>query len=90
MTFDKIKFAHRKKVIMKLDVDSDGLISYDDLYSVLLRYRDTLYFKFYNNSSIPNINLFSKEMLSKEKNSCNLRKALVLYENEKYKSFRLV
>ena len=56
-----------KKVIMKLDVDSDGLISYDDLYSVLLRYRDTLYFKFYNNSSIPNINLFSKEMLSKEK-----------------------
>ena len=56
-----------KKVIMKLDVDADGLISYDDLYSVLLRYRDTLYFKFYNNSSIPNINLFSKEILSKEK-----------------------
>ena len=56
-----------KKVIMKFDVDSDGQLSYDDLYSVLLRYRDTLYFKFYNNSSIPNINLFSKDMLSKDK-----------------------
>ena len=56
-----------KKVIMKLDIDSDGLLSYDDLYSVLLRYRDTLYFKYYNNSCNPNINLFSKDLLSKEK-----------------------
>ena len=31
-----------KKVILKLDLDSDGLISYDDLYAILYRYKDTL------------------------------------------------
>ena len=56
-----------KKVIQKLDIDSDGLISYDDLYGVLLRYRDTLYFKYYNNSNNANINLFTKDFLPQEK-----------------------
>ena len=56
-----------RKVIQKLDLDSDGLISYDDLYSVLLRYRDTLYFKYYNNSNNANITLFTKDILSKDK-----------------------
>ena len=65
-----------KKVIMQLDLDSDGLISYEDLYSVLLRYRDTLYFKYYNNSNIPNINLFTKDILSQEKISVICEKLL--------------
>ena len=56
-----------KKVIQKLDIDSDGVISYDDLYSVLLRYRDTLFFKYYNNANNANINLFTKDSLTKEK-----------------------
>ena len=56
-----------RKVIQKLDLDSDGLISYDDLHAVLLRYRDTLYFKYYNNSNNANINLFTKDILSQEK-----------------------
>ena len=56
-----------KKVIQKLDIDSDGLISYNDLYGILMRYKDTLYFKYYNNSNNANINLFSKDTLSQEK-----------------------
>jgi len=56
-----------KKVIMLLDLDSDGLFSYEDLYSILLRYRDTLYFKYYNNSNNLDINLFTKDVLSQAK-----------------------
>ena len=63
----KSNFPIDKKVIQQLDLDSDGLISYDDLYGLLLRYRDTLYFKYYNNSNNENINLFSKDTLSQEK-----------------------
>ena len=63
----KSNISIEKKVIMKLDLDSDGLFSYEDLYSVLLRYRDTLYFKYYNNSNYTNILLFPKDVLSKDK-----------------------
>ena len=56
-----------KKVMQKMDLDSDGLISYDDLYGILLRYRDTSYFKYYNNSNYENINLYNKDYLSIEK-----------------------
>ena len=52
-----------EKIILKLDVDSDGLICYDDLKSILKRYTLTSYFKYDNNSNSPNINLFSKETL---------------------------
>ena len=62
---EKIKLD--RKVIQKLDIDSDGLISYSDLYAILFRYKDTLYFKYYNNSNDANINLFSKDSLSEEK-----------------------
>ena len=65
--FIKSNFSIDKKVIQLLDLDSDGLISYDDLYGILLRYKDTLYFKYYNNSNNLNINLFSKDALSQEK-----------------------
>ena len=70
-----------KKVIQKLDIDSDGLISYDDLYSVLLRYRDTLYFKYYNNANDANINLFTKDSLSKEKIRIIAQKLLAYMKN---------
>ena len=56
-----------EKIILKLDIDSDGLISYDDIKSVLKRYNLTSYFKYDNNSRNPNISLFSKETLSEEK-----------------------
>ena len=52
-----------EKIILKLDIDSDGLISFEDLKSVLKRYSLTSYFKYDNNSNTPNINLFSKETL---------------------------
>ena len=56
-----------EKIILKLDIDSDGLISFGDLKSVLKRYNVTSYFKYDNNSKNPNINLFSKETLSQDK-----------------------
>ena len=70
-----------KKVILKLDIDSDGVISYDDLYSILLRYKDTLYFKYYNNSNDTNINLFTKDSLSKNKLRIIAQKLLIYMKN---------
>ena len=55
------------KIIQKLDVDADGLISFDDLKAVLKRYSGTLYFKYSNDSSSPNIKLFSKETMNERK-----------------------
>ena len=56
-----------EKIILKLDIDSDGLISYEDLKSVLKRYTLTSYFKYDNDSGNPNVNLFSKETITEEK-----------------------
>ena len=78
-----------KKVIQKLDLDSDGLISYNDLYGVLLRYKDTLYFKYYNNSNNPNINLFTKDILSKEKLNIICEKFLSYMKNKNITSYGL-
>ena len=54
-------------IIQKLDVDSDGLISFEDLTSVLKRYIHTSFFKYANDSSSPDINLYSKEQMSIDK-----------------------
>ena len=54
-------------IIQKLDVDPDGLISFEDLTSVLKRYIHTSFFKYTNDSSSPEINLYSKEQMSLEK-----------------------
>ena len=54
-------------IILKLDIDGDGLISFDDLKSVLKRYTLTSYFRYDNDSNSPNINLYSKETLPPEK-----------------------
>jgi Ca2+-binding EF-hand superfamily protein len=56
-----------EKAILKLDVDSDGLISYEDMKSILKRYNVTNFFKYYNKISNPQINFFSKENLSDDK-----------------------
>ena len=63
----KLKFNIPDYIIQKLDIDSDGMISYDDLYSVLKRFIYTSYFKYTNDSTNPNINLFSDEKMSIEK-----------------------
>ena len=55
------------KIIQKLDIDSDGLISIEDLKAVLKRYNGTLYFKYGNDSTDPNIKLFSKETMNEKK-----------------------
>ncbi len=55
------------KIIQKLDVDADGLISFDDLKAVLKRFSGTLYFKYSNDSTSPNIKLFSKETMNERK-----------------------
>ena len=55
------------KIIQKLDIDADGLISIEDLKGVLKRYNGTLYFKYSNDSTKPNINLFSKETMQEKK-----------------------
>ena len=55
------------KIIQKLDIDADGLISFYDLKVVLKRYNGTLYFKYYNDSTSPNIKLFSKETMTERK-----------------------
>ena len=55
------------KIIQKLDVDADGLVSLDDLKAVLKRYNGTLYFKYSNDSTSPNMKLFSKETMNERK-----------------------
>ena len=55
------------KVILKLDVDSDGLISYEDMKSVLKRYEVTGFFKYTNEASNPQINFYTKENLPDDK-----------------------
>ena len=56
-----------EKIIQKLDIDADGMISFEDLRAVLKRFIHTSFFKYFNDSTDPNINLFSKETMSKTK-----------------------
>ena len=56
-----------EKIIQKLDIDADGMISFEDLRSVLKRFIHTSFFKYTNDSSDPNINLFSRETMSENK-----------------------
>ena len=55
------------KIIQKLDIDADGMISFEDLRAVLKRFIHTSFFKYFNNSTDPNINLFSKETMNEIK-----------------------
>ena len=56
-----------EKIIQKLDIDADGMISFEDLRAVLKRFIHTSFFKYSNDSYDPNINLFSKETMSESK-----------------------
>ena len=74
LNFDQIKtFLNKVKInipdhiIHKLDIDADGKISFEDLRAILKRFSYTSFFKYTNDSSDPNINLYSKETMSKEK-----------------------
>ena len=53
-----------KTLICKFDLDSDGKVSLEDLKGILQRYTNTNFFKYENNSSNQNVNLFSNEILS--------------------------
>ena len=89
LTPEQIKIFINKKdidipiyIIQKLDVDSDGLISFEDLTSVLKRYIHTSFFKYTNDSSNPDINFYSKENISLEKFR-NIAKRLKDYIKQK-------
>ena len=63
-TYIKISEPITKSIICKFDVDSDGKISLEDLKSILLRYINTDFFKYENNSESFDVNLFSDRILS--------------------------
>ena len=54
-------------IICKFDLDSDGLISYEDLQGILERYKSTNFFKFDNSSFTPDNNLYSYENMTDTK-----------------------
>ena len=57
-----------------LDIDADGYISFDDLKAVLKRFSLTSFFKYTNDSTNPNINLFSSENMSETKYKSIIKK----------------
>ena len=70
------------KIILKLDIDADGQISFEDLNSVLKRFSLTSYFKYNNDSSKADINIFSEEIMPENKYR-NIIKKLELIKNMK-------
>ena len=74
LTFEQIKTFLNKinmnipdHIIQKLDIDADGMVSFEDLKAVLKRFIYTSFFKYTNDSKSPNIDLYSKEKMSTEK-----------------------
>ena len=63
----KINIPIEDKIILKLDIDADGLISFEDLNSVLKRFNLTSYFKYTNDSTKTDINIFSGETMPENK-----------------------
>ncbi|MCQ2816250.1 MAG: HU domain-containing protein [archaeon] len=55
------------KTICKLDLDSDGLISKEDMRGVLGRYISSSFFKYENNENEAKTNLYSSETMKEEK-----------------------
>ena len=89
LNFEQIKTFLNKKdlnipdyIINKLDIDADGMISFEDLTSVLKRFSYTSFFKYKNESTDPNIYLFSDEKMSKEKFN-SIVKRIKLYMKSK-------
>ena len=63
----KINNPINDKIILKLDIDADGVVSYEDLSAVLNRFNMTSYFKYTNDSSKADINIFSYETMGENK-----------------------
>ena len=62
-TYIKVSEPITKNLICKFDIDCDGKISLEDLKCILQRYANTDYFKYENNSTSFNVNLFPNELL---------------------------
>ena len=72
-----------KTLICKLDLDSDGKVSVEDLRGILQRYTNTNFFKYENNSKSQHVNLFSSEELNDEEFKAIVRQ---IKENMKRKN----
>ena len=70
------------KIILKLDIDADGLISFEDLYSVLKRFDLTSYFKYTNDSSKAEINIFSSETMDEIKYKNIIKKLNIIKKSK--------
>ena len=62
----EIKENLKKTVICKFDLDSDGIISYEDLKGIINRYINTSFFKFENSEKGELVNLYAEEFLKDE------------------------
>ena len=54
-------------IVCKFDLDSDGVISYEDIQGILERYKSTNFFKFDNSSFTPDNNLYAYETMTETK-----------------------
>ena len=70
------------KIILKLDIDADGLISFEDLSSVLKRFILTSYFKYDNDSTKADICIFSEEIMDEVRYK-NIIKKLNIFKKMK-------
>ena len=73
-TYDNKYEPITKTLICKFDLDSDGKISVEDLKGILQRYTNTNFFKYENNSTNQNVNLFSSENLNDDEFKAIVRK----------------
>ena len=74
-------------IVCKFDLDSDGIISYEDLQGILERYKSTNFFKFENSSFTPDTNLYAYETMSETKFKNLVRE---IKKNMKKKNITLV
>ena len=74
-------------VVCKFDLDSDGIISYEDIQGILERYKSTNFFKFDNSSFTPDNNLYAYETMTETKFKSLVRE---IKKNMKKKNTTLV
>ena len=53
-----------KIILNKFDLDSDGLISFEDLKGIIERYINTSFFKYENSEKGQNVNLYASDVLT--------------------------
>ena len=74
-------------IVCKFDLDSDGIVSYEDIQGILERYKSTNFFKFDNSSFTPDDNLYAYETMSETKFKSLVRE---IKKNMKKKNTTLV